>query len=80
MTHERAGQLAQPSDLVDVAHVFGKWADSLDSLADAPDEVPVPAWLRADPHGWAAVLREQARTPMPPVPCRTVLEPTRTAA
>ncbi|MSW69269.1 MAG: hypothetical protein F2829_04370 [Actinobacteria bacterium] len=52
-------------DLVDVAHVFGKWADSLDSLADAPDEVQVPRWLRTDPHGWAEVLREQARTPMP---------------
>ncbi len=52
-------------DLVDVAHVFGKWADSLESLTDAPDEVPVPQWLRADPHGWVDVLREQARTPMP---------------
>lgn len=52
-------------DLVDVAHVFGKWADSLDSLADAPDEVPAPRWLRADPYGWAEVLRAQARTPMP---------------
>lgn len=52
-------------DLVDVAHVFGKWADSLDSLADAPNEVPVPRWLRTDPHGWAEVLRDQARTPMP---------------
>lgn len=54
-------------DLVDVAHVFGKWADSLGALADAPDGVPVPQWLRADPHGWAEVLREQARGPMPHV-------------
>ena len=52
-------------DLVDVAHVSGKWADSLDSLADAPNEAPVPRWLRTDPHGWAEVLRDQARTPMP---------------
>ena len=52
-------------DLVDVAHVFGKWADSLDALASAPDEVPVPRWLRADPYGWAEVLRERAGTPMP---------------
>ena len=38
---------------------------SLESLADAPTEAPVPGWLRADPHGWAGVLREQAARPMP---------------
>jgi aminoglycoside phosphotransferase (APT) family kinase protein len=47
-------------DLVDVASVFRKWAESLDGLVDAPPEVPVPAWLRKDTHGWADVLREQA--------------------
>ena len=52
-------------DLVDVSRVFGKWAESLDSLADAPDEAPVPGWLRADRHGWAEVLRDLARRPMP---------------
>ena len=29
-------------DLVDVGHVFGKWADSLSSLASAPVATPVP--------------------------------------
>ena len=54
-------------DLVDVASVFAKWADCLDTLADAPPQVPVPGWLRTDPHGWADVLREQAGRPMPHV-------------
>lgn len=54
-------------DLVDVAAVFAKWADCLDTLADAPPQVPVPGWLRADPHDWAAVLREHASRPMPHV-------------
>ena len=54
-------------DLVDVAHVFGKWADSLATLADAPAATPVPDWLRADPEGWAEVLRHHAALPMPHV-------------
>lgn len=54
-------------NLVDVGFVFGKWAENLDRLADAPAEAPVPAWLRSDPHGWAAVLREHAERPMPHV-------------
>jgi hypothetical protein len=52
------------ADLVDVAQVLAKWAESLDSLTTAPDAVPVPEWLRGDPHGWAGVLREQAARPM----------------
>ena len=51
-------------DLVDVAHVLGKWADSLATLADASSATPVPEWLRSDPHDWATVLREQAALPM----------------
>ncbi|WP_416957178.1 hypothetical protein ACNKF0_07690 [Nocardioides sp. T5] len=54
-------------DLVDVAHVLGKWADSLTALGDAPSTTPVPDWLRSDPEGWAGVLREQAALPMPDV-------------
>jgi hypothetical protein len=54
-------------DLVDVAHVFGKWADSLATLADAPAVTPVPDWLRSDPEGWAEVLRHHAGLPMPHV-------------
>jgi hypothetical protein len=54
-------------DLVDVGFVLGKWADTLDTLADAPAQAPVPEWLRADPYGWADVLREQAARPMPHV-------------
>ncbi|GAA1939579.1 phosphotransferase [Nocardioides hwasunensis] len=51
-------------DLVDVGHRFRVWADSLAGLPDAPPEVPVPDWLRDDPDGWAAVLREHADRPM----------------
>ncbi|MCP3422031.1 aminoglycoside phosphotransferase family protein [Nocardioides pinisoli] len=54
-------------DLVDVAAVLGKWADSLSSLAEAPDATPVPRWLRSDPDDWAGVLRRQAGLPMPHV-------------
>jgi hypothetical protein len=54
-------------DLVDVGHRFGVWAESLATLAEAPEATPVPAWLREDPHGWADVLREQAALPMPHV-------------
>ena len=54
-------------DLVDVGFVFRKWADTLDALAQAPAEAPVPAWLRPDPHGWADVLRTHADLPMPHV-------------
>lgn len=54
-------------DLVDVAHVFDKWADSLAALANAPAATPVPDWLRADPEGWADVLRHHAALPMPHV-------------
>ena len=54
-------------DLVDVGHLFGRWADSLSSLAEAPASTPVPGWLRSDPAGWADVLREQAALPMPHV-------------
>lgn len=54
-------------DLVDVAHRFRVWAESLATLAEAPEATPVPAWLRADPEGWAGVLREQAALPMPHV-------------
>ncbi|MDT0184373.1 hypothetical protein Q9S36_29685 [Microbacterium sp. ARD31] len=54
-------------DLVDVAFVLRKWADCLATLDDAPAEAPVPAWLRADPFGWADVLREHADRPMPHV-------------
>jgi Phosphotransferase enzyme family len=53
--------------LVDVAAVFRTWASCLDTLADAPERAPVPRWLRADPHGWADVLREHAGRPMPQV-------------
>jgi hypothetical protein len=52
-------------DLVDVGLVLGKWADTLDTLPDAPSQAPVPEWLRTDPYGWADVLREQAARPMP---------------
>ncbi|HYH72979.1 MAG TPA: hypothetical protein VD764_07155 [Nocardioides sp.] len=54
-------------DLVDVGFVLGKWADTLDTLPDAPSQAPVPEWLRTDPYGWADVLREQAARPMPHV-------------
>lgn len=54
-------------DLVDVGFVLRKWADCLATLADAPAEAPVPAWLRSDPHGWADVLRDEAARPMPHV-------------
>lgn len=54
-------------DLVDVRHVFEKWAASLSSLASAPAATPVPDWLRADPAGWAEVLRHHAGLPMPHV-------------
>jgi aminoglycoside phosphotransferase (APT) family kinase protein len=54
-------------DLVDVAVVLRKWADCLATLAEAPAEVPVPAWLRTDPHGWADVLREHADSTVPHV-------------
>ena len=54
-------------DLVDISHRFHVWAESLDSLAEAPGAVPVPDWLRTDPSGWAGVLREQAGLPMPHV-------------
>ena len=52
-------------DLVDVGFVLGKWADTLDTLVHAPDQAPVPEWLRTDPYGWADVLRQQAARPMP---------------
>ena len=54
-------------DLVDVAGVFHKWADSLATLADAPAATPVPEWLRSDPYAWADLLRERAERPMPHV-------------
>ena len=54
-------------ELVDVSHVFRKWADSLDALADSAAETPVPSWLRPDPYGWADVLRKHAARPMPHV-------------
>ena len=54
-------------DLVDVAHVLGKWADCLDGLGGAPVGTPVPDWLRSDPYGWAGVLRDHAARPMPHV-------------
>ncbi|KQV67575.1 hypothetical protein ASC64_10030 [Nocardioides sp. Root122] len=54
-------------DLVDVAHVLRKWADCLDGLAGAPAAARVPDWLRSDPYGWAAVLRDHAARPMPDV-------------
>jgi hypothetical protein len=50
-------------DLVDVPSVFGKWAATLDSLADAPAAAPLPDWVRVDPGGWAAVLRDHAARP-----------------
>ena len=52
-------------DLLDVSRVFQKWAESLDTLADAAPGTPVPDWLRSDPHGWADVLREHAGRSMP---------------
>ncbi|NYE37800.1 hypothetical protein F4692_002933 [Nocardioides cavernae] len=54
-------------DLVPVSTVFSTWAESLDRLAQAPAQTPVPDWLRTDPYGWAAVLRTQAGRPMPHV-------------
>lgn len=51
-------------DLVDVASVLRKWADTLSTLVDAPSAAPVPDWLRADPYGWADLLREHADRPM----------------
>ena len=51
-------------DLVDVSHVFRKWADSLDALADSSSGTPVPTWLRSDPYDWAGVLRDHADRPM----------------
>ena len=53
--------------LVDIAGRFRMWADCLDALAEAPDEAPVPSWLRRDPHGHARVLREQAAGAVPHV-------------
>ncbi len=53
--------------LVDIGERFCIWADTLASLAEAPDTTPVPAWLRTDPHGWADVLREHAARAMPHV-------------
>lgn len=63
LLHERGVPAAV--DLIDVSHVFRKWAESLDALADAAPETPVPDWLRSDPYGWAGVLREHADRPMP---------------
>jgi hypothetical protein len=54
-------------DLVDVSHRFQVWAESLDTLIEAPGVVPVPDWLRDDPYGWVEVLREQSQQPMPHV-------------
>lgn len=54
-------------DLVDVGLVLRTWAENLDALADAPAGVPVPAWLRTDPYGWADVLRDHGARPMPHV-------------
>ena len=55
-----------PADvpLVEVRSVFGKWADCLATLDDAPAEAPLPEWLRDDPYGWADVLREHSTRPM----------------
>lgn len=62
------GVVVPPSvDLLDVGRVFTKWAETLDALAEAPAEAPVPEWLRSDPHGWADVLREHAGRPVPHV-------------
>ncbi|HEY0645264.1 MAG TPA: hypothetical protein VGD39_17725, partial [Nocardioides sp.] len=61
------GDVPPSVDLVDVAHRFRVWAESLTTLVDAPAEAPVPAWLRTDPDGWADVLREHAERPMPHV-------------
>ncbi|PKH42784.1 hypothetical protein SAMN05192575_10395 [Nocardioides alpinus] len=58
-------EVPQSVDLVDVGFVLRRWADTLDTLRDAPAEVPVPAWLRTDPHGWATVLRDHGSRPMP---------------
>ena len=54
-------------DLVDVGFVLGKWAETLEGLTGAPQAAPLPEWLRSDPHGWAAVLRDHASRPMPHV-------------
>ena len=47
-----------------MSHVFRKWADSLDALADSSSGTPVPTWLRSDPYDWAGVLRDHADRPM----------------
>ena len=54
-------------DLVDIGSSFNKWAHTLASLAEAPAEAPLPDWLRADPYGWADVLRAHAQRSMPHV-------------
>ncbi len=54
-------------DLIDVSGAFRTWASTLATLADAPAEAPVPAWLRSDPHRWADVLLDHAARPMPHV-------------
>lgn len=57
-------EVPESVDLVDIGSVLRKWAQTLETLADAPAATPVPAWLRTDPHGWADVLREKAARPM----------------
>ena len=63
----RAREVPSSVDLVEVAFVLGKWAETLEGLSDAPAAAPLPAWLRTDPHGWAAVLRDHAARAMPHV-------------
>lgn len=49
--------------LVELSQRFRLWADTLDSLPQAPPEAPVPAWVHGDAPAWAARLRDLAEQP-----------------
>lgn len=49
--------------LVELSQRFRLWAETLDSLPEAPAEAPVPGWLHGEAPAWAARLRDLAEQP-----------------
>lgn len=49
--------------LVELSQRFRLWADTLDSLPQAPPGTPVPAWVHGQAPAWAARLRDLAGQP-----------------
>ena len=49
--------------LVELSQRFRLWADTLDSLPEAPAEAPVPGWVNGEAPAWAARLRDLAEQP-----------------